>query len=89
MPIKKSAKKYMRVTAAKTAKNKVAVGVSKNAIKKTREAISAGNVDEAQKWLKVAIKSLDKAVEKNILKKNTAARRKSRLNKLVKNAAKK
>lgn len=89
MPIKKSAKKYMRVTETKTAKNKLVTGVSKNAIKKTREAVTAGNTDEAQKWLKVAIKSLDKAVEKKIIKKNTAARRKSRLNKLVKNAVKK
>ena len=79
----------MRVTVTKTAKNKAATGVSKNAIKKTREAITAGNVDEAQKWLKIAIKALDKASEKNIIKKNTAARRKSRLNKLVKNAVKK
>jgi small subunit ribosomal protein S20 len=89
MPIKKSAKKYMRVTETKTAKNKIAVGISKNAIKKTREAVTAGNTEEAQKWLKVAIKSLDKAAEKNIIKKNTAARRKSRLNKLVKKAVKK
>lgn len=88
MPIKKSAKKYMRVTATKTVKNKMAVGISKNAIKKTREAVAAGNTEEAQKWLKVAIKALDKATEKNIIKKNTAARRKSRLNKLVKNAVK-
>jgi small subunit ribosomal protein S20 len=89
MPIKKSAKKYMRVTATNTAKNKVATGVSKSAIKKTREAVTAGNVEEAQKWLKVAIKSLDKASEKKILKKNTVARQKSRLNKLVKGIAKK
>lgn len=79
----------MRVTATNTAKNKVATGVSKSAIKKTREAVTAGNVEEAQKWLKVAIKSLDKASEKKILKKNTVARQKSRLNKLVKGIAKK
>lgn len=79
----------MRVTVTKTAKNKMAVGISKNAIKKTREAVVAGNTDEAQKWLKVAIKALDKASEKNIVKKNTAARTKSRLNKLVKNLVKK
>ena len=87
MPIKKSAKKYMRVTKRKTAKNKMVKGVLKSAIKKTREAVAAGNATEAQKWLKDSIKSLDKAAQKKVIKKNTAARRKSRLNKLVKKLA--
>ena len=87
MPIKDSAKKYMRVTARKTAKNKAVKGVFKSAIKKTREAVKAKDVATAQTELKLAIKSLDKAVEKNIIKKNTAARKKSRLNALVKKAA--
>ncbi|MDP3957749.1 MAG: 30S ribosomal protein S20 [bacterium] len=87
MPIKKSAKKYMRVTAKNTLRNKVVTGVIKSAIKKTREAVTAGNVKEAQEWLKAAVKSLDKAAQKKIIKKNTAARKKSRLNTLVKNAA--
>ncbi len=89
MPIKKSAEKYMRVTAKNTIRNKVANGVVKSAIKKTREADTAGNIDEAQETLKKAIKALDKAAQKKIIKKNTAARKKSRLNALVKKAAKK
>jgi small subunit ribosomal protein S20 len=84
MPIKKSAKKYMRVTARKTVKNKKIAGSHREAIKKTREAVLAGNKETANKWLKIAIKSLDKAVQKKAVKKNTAARKKSRLNKLVK-----
>ena len=87
MPIKKAAKKYMRVTAKNTLRNKVVNGVVKSAIKKTREAVTAGKVDEAQEQLKKAIKALDKAAEKNVIKKNTAARKKSRLNALVKKAA--
>ena len=87
MPIKKSAKKYMRVTERKTAKNKITKGIFRSNIKKTHEAVSAGNVDEAQKWLKASLKSLDKASQKKVLKKNTAARKKSRLNKLVKKLA--
>jgi small subunit ribosomal protein S20 len=86
MPIKESAKKYMRVTERKTARNKIVKGTFKGAIKKTREAVKAGNTDDAQKWLKTAIKSLDKAAQKKILKKNTVARKKSRLNTLVKNS---
>ncbi|MBP7060534.1 MAG: 30S ribosomal protein S20, partial [Candidatus Moranbacteria bacterium] len=44
--------------------------------------------DEAQEQLKKAIKALDKAAQKKVIKKNTAARKKSRLNALVKKAAK-
>jgi len=87
MPIKKAAKKYMRVTERKTAKNKITKGIFRSNIKKTREAVSAGNTEEAQKWLKASLKSLDKASQKKVIKKNTAARRKSRLNKLVKKLA--
>jgi small subunit ribosomal protein S20 len=89
MPIKKSAKKYMRVTEKKTARNKVVKGIFRNAIKKTREAVSGGNKEEAKKWLDIAIRALDKASQKKIIKKNTAARKKSRLNKLVKSLVKK
>lgn len=85
MPIKKSAKKYMRVTAKKTLKNKKVKGIFKGAIQKTRLAVAAGKTEDAKMWLKSAIKSLDKAAQKKVIKKNTAARRKSRLNKLVKN----
>lgn len=89
MPIKKAAKKYMKVSARKTVFNKRIEGVFRSAIKKTREAVIAGKTEEAQKWLKVSIKSLDKAAQKGTLKKNTVARKKSRLNKLVKNLVKK
>lgn len=87
MPIKKSAKKYMRVTAKKTLRNKKIKGVFRGAVQKTRLATAAGKTEDAQKWLKTAIKSLDKAAQKKVIKKNTAARKKSRLNKLVKNLA--
>lgn len=84
MPIKKSAKKYMRVTEAKTAENKLTRGVFRSAIKKTRTAIGVKNLDEAKKWFATAQKALDKAAQKNVIKKNTAARLKSRLSAAVK-----
>ncbi len=86
MPIKKNAIKYMRVTAHKTEKNRIVKGVVKSAIRKTREAASAGQIDEAKKFYKEAQKALDKAAEKKIIKKNTAANKKSRLNAFVKKA---
>lgn len=87
MPIKKSAKKYMRVTERKTEKNKKIKGQFKSAIKKTREAVHAGKADEAKEWLKKSVQALDKAAQKKVIHKNAAARRKSRLNALVKKAA--
>lgn len=87
MPIKKSAKKYMRVTAKKTLKNAKVKGTVKSAIRKTRESVKTGNVADAQKWLRLAHKALDKAAQKNVIKKNTASRKKSRLNKAVKAVA--
>lgn len=89
MPIIKAAKKYMRVTKRKTAKNNRVKGVFRNATKKTREYATQGNVEESQKWLRIAVKSIDKAAQKKTIKKNTAARKKSRLNAMVKKIAKK
>lgn len=87
MPIKENARKYMRVTARKTEHNKVVKGVFKNAVKATREAVTAGDLDKAREMFTRAQKALDKAVEKNLLKKNTVARKKSRLNAAIKKAS--
>lgn len=89
MPIKKSAKKYMRITERRTERNKSVKGVVKSAIRKTREAAEGGNAAEAKEWLRKAQQAIDKAAQKKVLKKNTAARKKSRLNALVKKAASK
>lgn len=89
VPIKKSAKKYIRVTAGKTARNKTVKGVFRSAIKKARQLAEAGNLAEAKKWFAVAQKSLDKAVQKKVIKKNTAARLKSRLNIFIRSTASK
>ncbi len=58
-------------------------------MKKTREAIIAKEVKLAGELLKKTIKALDKATQKKVLKKNTAARYKSRLNKAVKEISRK
>lgn len=52
-------------------------------IRKTREAVEAGNVEEAQESLRIASRKLDKAVSKGVLHRNNAANRKSKLAKLV------
>ena len=70
MPIKKAAKKYMRVTDRKTQINQKIRGQFRSAIKITKTAISKGEIDKAQEYLKKSIKALDKAAQKNILTKN-------------------
>jgi len=87
MPIKQSAKKYMGVTERNTQKNNKIKGQYRSAIKLTKIALSKGEIDKAQEYLKKSIKALDKASQKNVLTKNGVARMKSRLNKEVKTAA--
>lgn len=89
MPIKKAAKKYVRVTARKTEKNRKIKGQFRSAIKATLEAINKGEVDKAKEFLKKSIKALDKAAQKKVLHKNTIARKKSRINRAVKALVKK
>ena len=50
----------------------------KRAIKKARR-LTAVRTEEAQKLLRETVKIIDKAVRRGVLKKNTAARNKSRI----------
>ena len=89
MPIKKAAKKYMRVTERKTEKNRKIKGQFRSAIKAMKESVAKGDQTKAKELFKKAQIALDKAAQKKVIHKNTAARTKSRLNKLVKNLTKK
>ena len=51
----------------------------KNAIRRTDKAITAGNKEEADKQLRIAIKSLDNAKSKGLVHRNKVDREKSRL----------
>ncbi len=78
MPNIKSAKKRVRVAAAKTAVNKNFKSAMRTDIKKANSAIETGAADKSEA-VRVAIKKIDKAAAKGILKKNTASRKKSAL----------
>lgn len=84
MPIKKNAKKYMRVTKRKTLRNKIVKGVVKSAVKNTRMAVVSGDIATMKETYLTAQKAIDKAAAKGIIKKNTAARKKSRLSAAIK-----
>ncbi len=85
MPNIKSAIKRVKVIETKTLKNTIRKSALKTTVKKCKEAIATGeNKIDAYK---AATKALDKAAAKNLMHKNTAARKKSRLAKAI-NAAK-
>ena len=78
MPNIKSAKKRVKVIAAKTAQNKANRSALKTEIKKANAAIETG-AENKELLVKSAVKKIDQAVAKGLLHKNTAARRKSAL----------
>ena len=87
LPNIKSAIKRVKVTEAKTTKNLTRKSALKTAIKKCNEVIIKKD-DSAAAVLNATASAIDKAASNNILHKNTAARRKSRLAKAM-NAANK
>lgn len=78
MPNIKSAKKELRKGKKRQNYNAKIKDNVKNLIKKSRQAISAGD-EKAKELLAAAIKALDKAAQKGVFKKNTSNRKKSRL----------
>ena len=78
MPNIKSAKKRVKVTAAKTLQNKMINSELKTEIKKANAALEANAPDKAEA-VKVAVKKIDQAAARGILHKNTAARKKSQV----------
>ncbi len=87
MATHKSALKRYRQSLKRRARNRVIIGGVRRAIKRTRTLVEAGDLEEARKALAVAISRLDRAAEKGVIHKNTAARKKSRLTRLVNRAA--
>lgn len=77
----KSAKKRI-VTSRKCAVlNNDVKSSMKTSIKKFEKCLSDGNMDEISSKLATAVKNIDKAQAKGVIKKNTAARYKSNLTK--------
>lgn len=83
MPNTSSANKAMRQSRRRNAINTRTKFKVKGAVKNTRTLIASGEAKEAADSLKKAMSALDKAVKKNVLHKNTASRKKSRLAKAI------
>lgn len=83
MPLIKSAIKRARQNTVRQDRRKPVKTYMKTMIKKMHEAIKEGKKDDAVKMLSETYRAIDMAAKINILNKNTAARRKSSMAKLV------
>ncbi len=79
MPNHKSAEKRVRQTVKRNAINRSNQSRLRTQIKKLRSALSANDKQLSADLLTPTVSLIDKAVNKGILHKNTAARYKSRL----------
>ena len=79
MPNIKSAEKRVLVTEKKTLENKMMRSRMRNIVKKFNDAIDTLKLDEAEKMLPTVMSVIDDAASKNVIHKNTAANKKSRL----------
>ncbi|MCX7839324.1 MAG: 30S ribosomal protein S20 [Anaerolineae bacterium] len=76
---KRSGLKAKRQNVRRRARNRVVRMTARTEIKQANTLIAAGQLAEAEVAVRQAIRALDKAAEKGVIKKNNAARRKSRL----------
>ncbi len=89
MPIKKASFKDLRQSKKRMARNlKIKNSLKKN-LKGAQKLLETKKINEAQKIIKQAIKEIDRAISKGIIKKNTGGRKKSRLMKKLNSLMKK
>ncbi|MGH2535799.1 MAG: 30S ribosomal protein S20 [Candidatus Promineifilaceae bacterium] len=74
-----SAKKRIRISARRHARNRIFRSAARTYVRRARELLRAGDLEAAQEAGRQAISTLDKAARKGVIHKRNAARRKSRL----------
>jgi small subunit ribosomal protein S20 len=75
----KSSIKRIRSSRRKAVYNQITRSTARTYIKKARQLIEDGNLEEAQTVVQLAVQALDKAAQKGVIHHNNASRRKSRL----------
>jgi small subunit ribosomal protein S20 len=88
MPNIKSAKKRMRSSEKRRVGNVAVKTKVKTARRKTRETLAAGSAEAAVDAVRSYSSTLDKAVKRGVIKKNTAIRRKKRAAEALRKLAK-
>ena len=79
MPNIKSAIKRVNIIEKKTLQNNMVKSAYKTAIKTFEAAVAEGDKEKAEKTFKQAVKKVDQACTKGVIKANTASRKKSNL----------
>ena len=83
----KSQIKRVKTNEKRRVRNKSVRSSVRTAVRKFREAVEAGNTEEAVALHRAAAKALDKAASKGVIHKNQAANRKSAMAKRINSAA--
>lgn len=83
MPITKSAKKALRGSEKKREFNIAKKELLNKAVKKVKKLVSEKKTKEALALMPEVQKIIDKSVKTGLLKKNTAARKKSRISAMI------
>ena len=86
MPIIKSAKKRVRVSAKATVRNAKTKRTLRESVKAFHKALTSGKSAEISKAHSEAVSAIDTAAKKNVIHKNKAARKKSQLSAAAKSA---
>jgi small subunit ribosomal protein S20 len=79
----KSQIKRVKTNEKRRQRNKSVRSEVRTAVRKFREAVEAGNTEEAAEQQRAASRALDKAASKGVIHKNQAANRKSAMAKRV------
>lgn len=79
----RSAKKRIRQTETRTARNRARTSRIKTFIRKVEQAVASGDRSDAETALRAAEPEIRRGVSKGVLKLNTASRRISRLTREV------
>lgn len=87
MPITQGAKKAHRASERKYVFNLRRKREVHDVVKEVRTAVEKGDTKKANELLPTAYKAIDKAAKRGVIKSNTAARKKSRLNKAIQTKA--
>ena len=88
MPIIKSQKKRVLISAEEKARNNSIRSEVKTAVKKFETAVAENKLDEAAELLKTAVSGIDEAKRKGVYHINTVSRKKARLSKMLDQAVK-
>ncbi len=87
MPIIKAQKKSVRQSARRKVFNDRRRRAMREVVKQVKELVAAKDHKGANALIPSAYKAIDKAVKRGVIKANTGARKKSQVNRIVKDIA--